>query len=248
MINAWANHVNFCPGQISVDTKSNEIPAVQELLQILNLKGAVVTTDAMHCQKQTTKIIIDREADYVIPVKGNQPKPLAAIVDHFDKWGKNSFSDKRVRSQTKKEKNRGRQETRTCIVGPAPTALKNKFAALQTIGLIRRERVLADGTEQSEISYFISRLAARVRVPARHLRNHWSVENTLHSTLDVSFTEDASRIRKGNDSDMISTLRRLALSILKQDTTFKDNVRRKRLTTGWNLTKLESMLLAFQAG
>ena len=144
MSNAWANHVNFCPGQISVDSKSNEIPAVQELLPILNLKGTMVTANAMHCQKQTAKIIIDREADYVIRVKDNQPKFLTVIVHQFDKWGENSLSDKRVRSQTKKEKNQGRQKPRTCMAGPAPAALKNKFAALQTISLLRREQVLAD--------------------------------------------------------------------------------------------------------
>ena len=129
-----------------MDSKSNEMSAVQELLQILNLKGAVVTADTTHCQKQTAKIIIDREPDYVIPIKDKQAKLQAVIVDQFDKWGENSFSDKWVRSQTKKEKNRGRQEPRTCVVGPAPAALKNKFAALQTIGLIRRERDLANGT------------------------------------------------------------------------------------------------------
>ncbi len=225
----------------------HEIPAVQELLQILNLKGAVVTADAMHCQKQTTKIIIDQQADYVIQVKENQRSLLTAIVDQFDKWGEDSFSNKRVRSHTKKEKNRGREETRTCMVGPAPAELKDKFTGLQTIGLIRRERILADGNVQSEISYFISSLAPTVRVHAWHLRNHWTVENTLHHTLDVTFTEDASRIRKGNGPEIVSALRRLALSILKQDTTIKDNVRGKRLTAGWDLTKLQGMLLAFQA-
>ena len=110
-----------------------------------------------------------------------------------------------------------------------------------------RTRVLSDGTEQFETSYFISSLAPRVRPHARHLREHWSIENTLHHTLDVTFAEDSSRIRKGNGPEIISVFRRLALSILKADTTVKDNVRGKRLTAGWNLDKLKGILAAFQA-
>ncbi len=104
-------------------------------------------------------------------------------------------------------------------------------------------RILSDGTEQFETSYFISTLAPRVRVHARHLREHWSIENTLHHTLDVTFAEDSSRIRKGAAPEMISVFRWLALSILKADTT----VRGKRLTAGWNLDKLKGLLAAFQA-
>lgn len=133
VMNAWAKHVNIRLGQISIDSKVNEIPAVRELLDILNLKGAIVTADAMHCQKATAKKIIEKEADYVLQVK-----------------------DKQVRCYTKTERNRTRQETRTCIVGPAPTELREKWPGLQTIGLIHRLREHTDGTESAELSYFIS--------------------------------------------------------------------------------------------
>lgn len=247
VINAWATGVKFCLGQISVDSKSNEIPAVRELLTILDLQGAVVTADAMHCQTETVKMVVQQKADYVIQVKENQPNTLRAMVDQVDVWGEDGFSDKRVRCHSKTEKNRGRLETRTCMVGPAPVALKKKFAGLKTIGLISRERILANGTTQHDGSYFISSLPPTARRHAKHVRNHWRVENTLHHTLDVTFTEDASRIRKGNGAEIISVLRRLALSILQQDTTVKDNIRGKRLTAGWDLSKLEGILLAFQA-
>ena len=247
VINAWATQVNFCLGQISVQSKSNEIPAVRELLEILNLKGAIVTADAMHCQRATVQTIVKLEADYVLSVKDNQPKLLESIIDQVELWGENSFTDRCVRTHTRTEKNRGRMETRTCIVGPAPAGMRQRFTGLQTIGVIRRERVLADGSEQSDQSYFISSLDPKVRQHVHHLRNHWRVENSLHHTLDVTFSEDASRIRKGNGPEIISALRRMALSILKQDTTIKDNVRGKRLTAGWDLSKLEGMLLAFQA-
>jgi predicted transposase YbfD/YdcC len=247
VVNAWANHVNFCLGQVSVDSKANEIPAVRELLDILNLEGAVVTADAMHCQKATAKKIIEKGADYVLQVKENQPKLLQAIAEEFDRYGETSYTDRRVRQYTKTEKNRNRQETRTCMVAPAPAALKRIWPGLQTIGVIHRTRQMADGTESAELSYFISSLPPKVREHARHLRNHWRVENTLHHTLDVTFTEDASRIRKGSGSEITAVFRRLALSILKSDTTIKDNIRGKRLTAGWNLNKMKDILLAFQA-
>lgn len=242
-----ANHVNFCLGQITVDDKSNEIPAVRELLEILNLKGAVVTADAMHCQKATARKIIEQEADYVLQVKDNQPKLVEKLEAIFEDHAASGFQSKNVRRSTSTESNRGRRETRTCVVCPAPAELKSQWAGLQTIGVMCRTRALQDGTRQSEIHYFISSLPARVRQHARHLRDHWRVENTLHHTLDVTFAEDGSRIRKGNGPEIISVFRRLALSILKSDTTVKDNVRGKRLTAGWDLDKLKGILLAFQA-
>jgi predicted transposase YbfD/YdcC len=180
-------------------------------------------------------------------VKGNQSTLLKSIVSEFDRYAEDEFSDRRVCRQTLKEKNRGRQETRTCVVAPAPAEMKSKWAGLKTIGLINRTRKLADGTEQEEQSYFISSLEPRVRVIATHLRNHWGIENGLHHTLDVTFGEDHSRIRKGNGPEIISAFRRMALSILKQDITIKDNVRGKRMIAGWDLTKLKGILLAFQA-
>jgi len=247
VVNAWANHVNFCLGQISIDSKANEIPAVRELLDVLNLKGAVVTADAMHCQKATAAKIIEREADYVLQVKENQPTLHAALAEEFERYTENDYRDKQVRRSTKTERNRTRQETRTCLVAPAPARLKTHWTGLQTIGLMHRVRQLPDGTESTELSYFISSLPPRVRDHERHLRQHWRVENTLHHTLDVTFTEDASRIRRGNGPEITSIFRRLALSILKSDTTIKDNVRGKRLLAGWNLDNLKGILLAFQA-
>ena len=247
VVNVWANHVSFCLGQISVSEKSNEIPAVQELLEILNLKGAVITADAMHCQKKTAKKIIDAEADYVLQVKKNQPTLMKTISQIFDEHETTDFAAKSVRCCTTTERNRTREETRTCMVCPAPAALRKKWAGLKTIGRMDRKRVLSDGTIQTETSYFISSLPPQVRPHAHHLREHWSIENTLHHTLDVTFAEDNSRIRKGNGPEIISIFRRLALLILKADTTVNDNVRGKRLTAGWNLDELKGILRVFQA-
>lgn len=247
VVNVWANHVKFCLGQISVNDKSNEIPAVQELLEILNLKGGVITADAMHCQKKTAKTIIDSEADYILQVKNNQPTLMKTIADIFAEHEADGFAAKSVRCSTSTERNRAREETRTCMVCPAPAALRKKWTGLKTIGRMDRMRVLSDGTTQTETSYYISSLPPLVRRQAKHIREHWSIENTLHHTLDVTFAEDHSRIRKGNGPEIISVFRRLALSILKADTTVKDNVRGKRLIAGWNLDKLKGILIAFQA-
>jgi predicted transposase YbfD/YdcC len=248
VVNAWATQISFCLGQVSVQSKANEIPAVRELLQLLNLQGAVVTADAMHCQKATATAIIGREADYVLQVNENQPTLFAAIIDEFDRHAETSYAAKCVRQQTTTEQNRGRTETRTCLVAPAPAALRKQWTGLQTIGLIRRTRVLADGTESDDLSYFLSSLPPKVRALMKHLRHHWRVENSLHHTLDVTFTEDASRIRKGTGPEIAAAMRRLALSILKSDRTIQDNVRGKRLRAGWNLDNLKGILLAFQAG
>ena len=162
-----------------MDDKSNEIPALQELLSILNLKGGVVTADAMHCQKETVKKIIEKDADYVIQVKGNQRALLDRIKSEMEDYESENYASSRVRMQTIKERNRTREKVRTCIVAPAPAELKSRWTGLQTIGLICGIRTLADGTEQTEVSHFISSLAPKVRQHMQHLRNHWSVENQI---------------------------------------------------------------------
>lgn len=132
------------------------------------------------------------------------------------------------------------------MVHPAPEDLKKQWPALQTIGIIHRERVLPCGKQSSESTVFISSLPARVGQHVKLLRKHWGVENELHYTLDVTFREDASRIRKGTGPAISGGLRRLALSILKSDTTINDNVRGKRQIAGWNPANLEKILHGFQ--
>jgi predicted transposase YbfD/YdcC len=247
LVHAWATRLTFCLGQVRIDDKSNEIPAVQELLGILRLKGAVVTADAMHCQKETARRIIEREADYILQVKDNQPKLLDEITTTFLSYEADNYESREVRCAQVKERNRGRKENRVCMVAPAPQSRKQSWPGLATIGLVSRSRQLADGTQQSEVSYFISSLPPRARDHATRIRDHWKIENTLHHTLDVTFHEDQSRIRSGCGPQVMSLFRKLALTILKKDTTIKDNIRGKRLRAGWNLNDLKKILLAFQA-
>jgi len=247
VVSAWANELKVCIGQHAVDSKSNEIPAVQELIEMLRLEGAIVTMDAMHCQKATLRKIELRGADYLVQVKGNQEKLHERLRSEVDDWAAKNFDVKRLRTHSKTERSHGRIETRTCMVHPAPNDLKKQWPALQTIGIILRERTFPDGKQTCETTVFISSLPARVNKHVDLLRKHWGVENELHYTLDVTFREDSSRIRKGSGPEVSGGFRRLALSILKSDTSIKDNVHGKRLRAGWNPENLEKILTAFQA-
>ena len=246
VVNAWASELKVCLGQVSVDSKSNEIPAAQELLGLLQLEGAVVTMDAMHCQKKTAQRIHDAGADYVLPVKGNQEKLHDRLRQETDKWVDQDFDVRGLRQHSQTEKSRDRVETRTCVVKAAPADLKKQWPGLKTIGMIVRTRELRDGTESSETTVFISSRSPKVREHVNFLRQHWCVENELHYTLDVTFAEDASRIRRENGAAVTSGFRRVALSILKMDTTVKDNIHGKRMRAGWDTRNLESILQCFQ--
>lgn len=246
VVSAWAGELRICLGQVAVDEKSNEIPAVPKLLEYLELTGAVVTLDAMHCQKQTVQAIIDKDADYIIPVKGNQPKLHNAISEAFESHEEGLDVFPVVRTSTSAERNRGRAEERICQVAPAPASLKADWPGIKTIGMIYRYREEANGRQQEAVTLFISSLPPRVRRIASHLRGHWGIENGLHWVLDVTFAEDASRIRTGNAAEIAGIFRRLALSILQRDTTVKSSIRGKRLQAGWNNGILEQILTGFQ--
>ena len=166
------------------------------------------------------------------------------LTAEIDRYAEDNFSHKNVRQHTTTEKNRGRVETRTTMVAPAPVDLKKKWLGLQTIGVIYRRKELADGTESEEKTSFISSLPLKVRNLSKHVR-------TLHHTFDSTFTEVGSRICKGNGPEIIAALRRLSqlyqiLAILKSNTTLNDNIRGKRLLAGWKLNNLKSIPLGFQ--
>ena len=223
-----------------MDEKSNEIPAVPKLLEYLELTGAVVTLDAMHCQKETTQAIIDKDADYIIPVKGNQPTLYSIIAETFEQHEETGAPTTRTHKTS--ETNRGRTGERVCQVVSAPSSLKAVWPGIKSIGMLYRYREDSRGKEQEAVTLSISSLPPRVRRIAPHLREHWGVENGLHWTLDVTFAEDNSRIRKGNGAEVAGVFRRMALSILQRDTTLKSSIRGKRLQAGWNEEVLERIL------
>jgi predicted transposase YbfD/YdcC len=243
-VSAWVCGLKMCIGLKSVEDKSNEIPAVQQLIEMLDLAGAVVTADAMHCQRETAKAIIDKEADYILMVKGNQESLQAelrqAIIEAFEE------DNPAMRHHRKNEKNRGRLEMREVLVLPVPqdSELFARWAGIATIGSIFRTREINGKLEES-LEVFISSLPCKVRAISGYLRSHWSIESSQHHVLDVTFTEDASRIRKGTGPEITSVFRRLALNILQRDTTIKDNIRGKRKSCGWNEQTLERLIAGF---
>ena len=244
-VSAWACGMRLTLGLISVDEKSNEIPAVQELLKVLDLDGAVVTADAMHCQKETAKAVIQKNADYVLMVKGNQPSLQEELSDAIIKAL--DADDAAIRRHHKKEINHGRQESREVVVLPCPkdSLTFSQWEGIETIGMIYRTREI-DGKFEDCSETFITSLPCKVRDITKRIRDHWGTENQQHYVLDVTFSEDSSRIRKGTGPEISSAFRRLALSFLQQDTTLKDSIRGKRKRCGWDNAALEKLISRFQ--
>ena len=247
VVNAWATGLRICLGQVAVDDKSNEITAVPRLLEFLELQGAVVTLDAMHCQTETASSILDQGADYVLTVKGNQPTLHQRLEELFLEYGEQDYRAPGLRRHVTVEKSHGREERRTYYVAPVPDDLRSKWKGIQSVGMVYRySKDVVSGKVHEEIMFFISSLPPKIRTVAQYVRGHWSVENSLHWSLDVTFAEDASRIRKGNGPEVASIFRRLAMTILQQDTTQKENIRGKRLMAGWNTDVLEQIFTGFQ--
>lgn len=243
LVSAYACRLKLCIGLQAVDDKSNEIPAVQQLINLLELQGAVVTVDAMHCQKETVQAICDKEADYLITVKRNQEHLhsalLEALVEAFEE------APERIRSSRSVNRGHGREEVREVWACSAPDLpVFQAWKGIKTIGGILRTRTTGGQTTQ-ESSYFITSLPCKVRAIGKHLRWHWAIENSLHWVLDVTFSEDASRIRKGTGPEISAAIRRLSLNILQRDTTIKDNVHGKRKRCGWNDDALATLLAGF---
>lgn len=244
-ISAWVCGLRMCIGLQSVDDKSNEIPAVQELINLLDLKGAVVTADAMHCQVDTARTIIDKGADYILMVKGNQPSLQVALHDAI--IAELESEDSQVRRHRTTEDNRGRKEFREVVVMPVPDSdVFSRWAGIESIGMIFRSREV-NGKCEENLATFISSRPARVRDLANRVREHWGIENSQHYILDVIFTEDASRIRNGNSPEISSVFRRLALNILQQDTTIKDSIRGKRKRCAWDNTAIEKLIANYSS-
>jgi predicted transposase YbfD/YdcC len=246
LVSAWASEARLTLGQVAVDSKSNEITAVPLLLELLELKGATVTLDAMGCQKEIARKIIDRGGQYVLALKDNQPKLHEAVGAEFTAALEADGRPRGLRRHVAVETNRGRKERRECYVLPAPNTLPDiaGWANLATIVMVLRI-TQAGGRESGEVSYYLSSLPPNVKTLAHLIRQHWSIESQLHWVLDVTFTEDASRIRKRHAPQTSAMLRRLAVSILQADTSLKDNIRGKRYRACLSTDNLESILLSF---
>jgi predicted transposase YbfD/YdcC len=245
LVSAWACDARLTLGQVAVDQKSNEITAIPLLLELLDLKGCIVTLDAMGCQTEIAAAIRGRGADYVLAVKDNQPGLHEVIHGAFVAHAEGGFADAAVTRLTTVERRHGRDERREYVVAAAPRAVAGgRWRDAASIGMVTRTRVVG-GVASEELSYYVSSLPPKVKAFARAVRGHWGIENRLHWTLDVTFAEDASRVRKDHGPLNLSMLRRLAVSILQRDRSVKDNLRGKRLRAGWDDEVLLKILTGF---
>lgn len=238
MVSAWAEGNGLVLGQRKVDNKSNEITAIPKLLAALKLAGAVVTIDAMGCQRQIAQQIVERQADYVLAVKDNQPGLLADIKDSFQMLAADAVAEQ-------VDCGHGRVERRICSVLADLTLLAKPFEWASLKGLVRIESERyhkVSGKTEREIRYYITSLKPDAQRLNSVIRQHWGIENKLHWVLDVDFGEDLCRKRAGHAAENFSVLQRIALNILKQDKSAKRSIKGKRLHAAWDNSYLLNLL------
>lgn len=228
LVSAWATQANLTLGQVAVDSKSNEIKAIPPLLELLDLRGALVTIDAMGCQKEIAKEIVARGGDYVLAVKSNQKRLLEDVKATLDQALNGELPEDVVRQHTVTEVGHGREEKRSYIVVHQVEGIRDRqlWPKLTTVGLCCSERIIK-GKATTEVRYFIGSRKMGVRKYAKVFRDHWRIENSLHWHLDISLSEDDSSIEKRNSAANVALMRKMALSLLKQNQT-KDSIARKR--------------------
>jgi predicted transposase YbfD/YdcC len=247
VVSAWVAEQHVCLGQIAVDAKSNEITAIPQLLKLLELKGALVTIDAMGCQKEIAKTIINQKADYCLAVKGNQEHLYEDISAHFEGCLETDFANVKHDEHFTEETAHGRFERRCYYTTGIPRSLRNRdsWAKLKSIGLVITYRAAdEDDDPDGEIRYYINSFPSDAKKLAWATRGHWGIENSLHWIMDVTFNEDQCRVRKDHGAENISWLRRFAISLLKNETAINDTVRAKRHRAMWDIQYLEQVLLA----
>ena len=230
MVSAWAEQNHLVLGQTKVCEKSNEITAIPRLLELLVIKGCIVTIDAMGCQKEIASKIIEKEADYLLALKGNQGYLLEQVEDSFRFMPVDDF-DEQV------EAGHGRIETRRCTVISTLSMIevKQEWISLQSLVKIESERYIkSTGKTEKETRFYISSLSPNAKLINRSVRAHWGIENSLHWVLDVGFNEDDSRKRTGFAAQNYSLLNRIALNLLKNEKETKVGIRGKRLKAGWD--------------
>jgi predicted transposase YbfD/YdcC len=235
MVSAWASEHGISLGQIATEEKSNEITAIPNLLDQIDVEGAVVTIDAMGCQKQIAKKIKGNGGDYVLAVKENQPTLHQAIQEFFAEAIGDDFTDVPHHRHATNDKGHGRIDERYYYLAKLPDdfPLKNDWEGIKAIGMAVRITTKSDGTTSDDVRYFIvSRYLSGARF-AQSVRGHWGIENSLHWVLDVTFNEDQSRARERRIANNLSWLRRFAISLLKQHPS-KDSIKGKSQIAGWN--------------
>jgi predicted transposase YbfD/YdcC len=242
LVSAWSVGRSMSLGQLATDEKSNEITAIPELLDSIEIKRAVVTIDAAGCQREIAKKIIDGKGNYVLALKGNQGKLHDAVRSYIIKHMENDFADIPARRFEETLKGHGRIDQITYYQMPVPKDLEGieKWSGLRTIGVAIRQS--ESGTKSStEVRFFIASIPLGVKKFAGYVRGHWAIENTLHWCLDVTFREDESRVRDRQAANNLAWLKRFGLSLLKQQKD-KLSIAMRRRKAGWSPDYLAKVL------
>lgn len=230
LVSAWARSQRLTLGQVKVADDSNEITAVPELLRLLELKGWLVTLDALNAQKETVRQIREKEADYLVALKGNHPTLLAEVAQALEAAGEGRTLGYQIETHQTLDGEHGRIETRVYWQMEAPESLweKDQWRDLRSIGLVEATREVG-GQVTTEVRYHLSSLPVKAERFAEAVRGHWGIENSCHWILDVVFGEDDSRVRVGHAAQKLALIRRLALNLLQQEKTLKRGIKTKRL-------------------
>jgi predicted transposase YbfD/YdcC len=247
LVSAFAHGPGLTLGQVKTAEKSNEITAIPELLEALLLKGCIVTIDAMGCQTAIAAKIVEKESDYVLAVKNNQPTLAQAIEGFFNGAEGKAWEGVPHTFAERVEKDHGRIETRRCWAVGDLGCLGDghKWPQAGTLAMVEAIREI-NGVASTERRYYISSLKADAERMGAVVRGHWGVENGLHWSLDVAYGEDQARMREGNSAENFSILRRITLNLLKPDKTVKAGIKNKRLKAGWD-DAYRAKLLGIQA-
>lgn len=235
LVSAWAAEQSLTLGQVAVEGRSNELAAIPKLLETLDLAGALVTYDAMGCQKNVVEKVTAEGGSYILAVKDNQPRLYEDVQAAFAAALAADLEDC-DHAEEQETTRHGRTEYRSCTILPADAATVRDFglwAGLTTLVMVVR-RTLRAGKESVEQAYYIGSFAGGAEEYLRAIRRHWRIENSLHWVLDVVFREDAARHRTGRGPENLALLRKLTISLLKHDATRKDSLVNKRLACGWN--------------
>lgn len=243
VVSVWASEQGLSLAQLATDEKSNEITAIPELLDAVDVKGAVVTIDAMGCQTAIAEKIVHKQGDYVLAVKENQPKLHAAIQDFFTEHLEDDCQRVACRRCESHERGHGREEDRYYYLAKLPKNLpeRERWEGLKAIGMAVRVTRHADGRETCDTRYYIVSRYLTGEAFAAAVRGHWGIENSLHWVLDVTFGEDQSRSRNRRLADNLAWLRRLAISLLKQHPS-KHSIKGKQQIAGWDNRFLSQVL------
>jgi predicted transposase YbfD/YdcC len=243
LVTAWCTQNGLTLGQYATEDKSNEITAIPELLKLLSLKGCTVTIDAMGCQKEIAAEIRAGKADYVLAVKENQPHLYEDLQQHFDAVLEDEEALPEKQRHITEEKNHGREEERFYYSMPVPEGLRNREAwrDIQSVGCAIGNTT-RDGRATGLVRYFISSLKPDAKRFGKAVRGHWGIENSQHWVLDVSFREDDRRQQDRNGAANLAAVRRLAVSLLRQDKTITRGAKCKRMVAALEPTYLLRVL------